>query len=389
MAAGLPSTANLQFKTFDQLVADFENRWGGATGTTPNLKSGSVALALFQTYATQIVYFEFLLQAVIAMARLSTASGSDVDSFVNDFGMTRLAATFATGPVTLSVLSPAVQQATIPVGTIIQSQGGVYQYQLIADTNQPAYNESLNAYVLEATQTSITATAQAVFAGASQNVQANILTQLGQAGSGIDTVTNSAPIINGKDPETDAQVKARFVQFIAALSKATQAAILFAVNSVQQGLDVNLLDNMNSAAEEQPGMFTVVVEDGSGTLSAALESAIYAAVDAVRAFTIQFTVIPPTLVDPTIALNIRVAPSGNVTAVIQNVTTAILDYVNSLTIGEELYLLRLVQVAEDADPNVVSVQPGSVLIDGEAQDLGITPVQLVRVTSGNITVATY
>ncbi len=389
MGAGLPSTANLQFKSFDQLVADLSNRWGGATGTTPNLKSGSVAKALFETFATQFVYFEFLLQAIQAMARLSTSVGSDCDSFVGDFGMPRLPATLASGSVTLGLLSPSIGVTPVAVGTVVQSQGGVFQYQLVADLTQPAYNASLQAYVFQPGQTSITATAQAVLPGSSQNVQASILTQLAQAGSGVDTVTNPSPIQNGKDQETDAQLKARFVLFIAAFSEATEAAILFAIASTQQGLDVALLDNTNTTGNPEPGFFTAVVEDGSGTLPLALQTALYNAIDVVRAFTIEFAVIGPTLISPTVALPIHVAAGANVGLVTQAVATAILDYVNSLTIGQSLNLSRLILVAEDADPNVANVNSEGVLINGLDSDLVVNQVSLIRLTSGNLTVSTF
>lgn len=385
MGAGLPSTSDLQFKSFDTLVGDLTKRWGGATGTTPNLTSGNVALALFQTFATQLVYFEFLLQAVIAMARLSTSTGADVDSFVADYGLTRLPPTFAEGPVTLSTLTPAPQQLLIPVGTIVQSQGGAVQYQLIADTDNPDYSAAFDAYLIRAGDSSATATAKALLSGASQNVQAGILTQLAQGGTGIAIVTNASPIQNGKDAETDEQLRQRFVQYLASLSEATKAAILYAINSVQQGLDVNLLDNTNPAGAFQPGFFTAVVEDGSGSLPSDLRLELINAIDLVRAFTIEFDVVAPEVVNPTAALVVRIAPGSNPATVLQNVKTALLDYVNGLTIGAILYVYRLVQVAEDTD-GVIAVKPGTVFIDGEEEDLVTTNFQVVRLLAGDLTV---
>lgn len=380
--------AALQYKTFDQFVTDLSNRWGGATGVTPQLLSGDPALAIFQSTATQLVFFEFLLQAVVGMARLSTSTGADVDSFVADFGITRLPATYASGPVTLTALSPPANQVIIPVGTIVQSPGGAYQYQLIADPTQTAYDAVLNAYILQANQTSITATVQALQSGSTQNVQANILTQFGAAIAGVDTVTNPSPIQNGKDAETDSALKTRFVQFFAALSKATMAAILYAMNSVQQGLDINLLENENQNGAAQNGFFTAVAEDGSGTLPSTLQTALYNAINLVRAFTVNFTVVGPTVLNPTVALNIRVAPGYASATVIANVVTAILDYVGTLTIGQTLYLNQLVGVAESV-AGVVSVQPASALINRVAQDLVATGFQLIRLLSNDLTVGTY
>jgi len=62
-------------------------------------------------------------------------------------------------------------------------------------------------------------------AGSSGNVQANTITLISAAISGVDTVTNALAFTNGIDAETDAALRARFQNYINTRCQATAAAI--------------------------------------------------------------------------------------------------------------------------------------------------------------------
>ena len=383
--------SSLTFQTDAEFVAAMTAAYGGSLGILPLLKPGDPALAIFQAVATQDDFLQFLMQIIWAAARLSTSSGSDVDSFVNDFGLTRLPATYATGPVTLTALTAPSFAVPVAPGAIVQTAGGAIQYQLIADTTQAAWSASQNAYILPAGQNVITATAQATVAGSVDNVQAGQLSQFGSAIAGIDLVTNGAAITNGLDQETDTALKARFVQFLGSLSKATEAAILFAANSVQQGLDLLALENTNVSLVAENGINTVIVDDGSGSPSSTLLNNVLSAIYAVRAFGIQMAVKGPTVVNTTVALKILLVPSPteSTTTIKSNVKTAVLNYVNGVQLSEDsqyLYLNNIVEVAKDADANVLAIVNGSVLLNGVAADLLIGTGGLPRTTLANVTV---
>src|SRR5215475_5073105 len=367
------------YQTFDQLVTAMVERWAAEVGVDPVFESGDPLLAIFQAAAAMAIMLENVNQQAVLFARASTATGSDLDSFVADFGLSRLGATKASGVAVFSTATPASSNIPIPIGTIVQTPGAAIQYQTVED-----------ASILQ-NQTSATVKIEALFPGAGQNVQADQLTQFSTVIPGVSFVTNPNPITNGLDAETDQQLRDRFVLFFASLSKATEDAILFAINSVQQGLDIALLDNTDVNGNPRNGFFTVVIDDGSGSPPQSLLDAVYAAVDKVRAFTIGFAVIAPTLVHPDIALNIKIKPDSPElgSTVENNVKVAVLEYVNSLDIGEPLYLLKLAQVAIDCDVNVVGVQPNSVLINGVEADLIPTVIQLIRTTVAQITIGLY
>ncbi len=377
----------LQTQTFAQYVNNQITQWGASLNISPALISGDPALAIFQAVALICTFVQQLIVQVQLMARLSTSTGSDVDTWVGDFGLTRLPATYATGPVTLGFFSPKTGATSIAPGVIVQTPGGAIQYQIVADTTQPAYSATSGTYVIPAGSLSITATAVALTAGVNYNVQVGQLSQLGF--SAVDFVNNTASISNGINAETDAALKVRFVNYINSLSKATYGAILAAIASVQQGLNVNILENTLPNGSAQNGYFTIVVDNGTGSPPSSLLTTIFAAVNVIRAFTVQFSVIGPTPVTVTVVANIHV-PTGVTSAPIQAIVqTAVINYINSLQIGQSCNLSKLTQIIQEASTNVVSIQDGSLLIQGASTSLVATPFNVFRTSSVSVSIGTF
>jgi hypothetical protein len=386
------TVSELTYLTQDQLVANMTTAYGGSLGILPNLLEGDPELAIFEGTATQGGWLQYVAQLIWTAARASTATGSDLDSFVNDFGLTRLPATFAQGPVTLIAPSAPVVQVLIYPGALVQTPGGAIQYSLVADATQPAWNATLGAYVLPAGQTSITATAQATVAGSVDNVQPGQLTQLASSIAGIGSVTNGAAITNGLNQESDPALRVRFVQFLASLSKATVGAVLFAINSVQQGLDILPIANVNINLTPTPGTNLVIVDDGTGSPSSTLLNNCLTAVNNIRAYGIQFYIKGPTVIATTVALSLLIVPNPTESnAVIQsNVQVALVNYVNAVQLSagsQYLYLNDIISIATDADPNVLAVVYGSALLNGVAADLEIGTGGLPRTTLSGVTVS--
>lgn len=377
-------------KAFDDLVADQEASWAASIGVSPVLQPGDPALALFESNAVVAVFLESLLQAVVTMARASTATGTDLDSFVQDFGLTRLPASAAEGQATFTLSSPATQQVLVPVGTIVQTSGGAIQYQVIADTTQAGYSPSLKAYVIQPNTTSINATIQALIAGTSSNVQVGLLNQLGSNLTGVSGVSNAAAITNGLDAESDVALRTRFVNFLQSLRLATQQAITSAINSVQQGLKVLLVANTTPSNTPRVGFFTAVVDQGGATLSSSLQTLLTAAIQAATAFTISFAVVAPIATIANVSLTIRVNTTQVIetTSVIKtNVTNAIEALINGLNIGDTLYVSDIIDVVINSDPNVIAVEVGTPTINGANADLVVDNFH--EIIPGTINIVTF
>ncbi len=325
--AGLPS------KTQAQYVSDMTATWAALLGVQPTLAPGGVIYNLMQTVSAQFLFLQALAQVINQVARVQTSSGADVDSFMAQFGFTRLPAIAAVGPVTLSKFSPATSQVLVQPGAIVQTLGGAIAYQVIADPNQPTWNATLNAYVLAVGQSSLVATAQAVQPGTAYNVTAGQLAQIGSNLAGIDQVTNSAPITNGADAESDAAFESRFVLYLNSLSKATYGAIVSAITGVQQGIEYNLLENQDTSLASQPGEFVAVIDDGTGSPPAALIASVQNILEVTRGFTIEAQTIPVVVVTATIAIAVRINPNFDSGTVLAAVAEAIAEAVNGTPIG--------------------------------------------------------
>ncbi|KAJ8134549.1 hypothetical protein OY671_012238, partial [Metschnikowia pulcherrima] len=135
------------------------------------------------------------------------------------------------GEVTFARFTPTLL-ASVPVGTLVQTSDVTVQYAVIADTAQSAYDAATNAYISPAGTGSITATVQATTAGTIGNAAAGAIQTLAQSISGVDTVTNAAAFISGVNAESDAASRTRFVAYLASSSKATKAAVEYAITSM-------------------------------------------------------------------------------------------------------------------------------------------------------------
>jgi phage-related baseplate assembly protein len=378
------------YKTLQQFISDSVAAWAAELGLSPNLVSGDPLLAIMQGKALGgDIFLQSIAQQILEFARASTAKGVDLDSWMNDFDFGRLLPTSANGTVTFSLSQVQPQNVLIPAGVVIQTIGGAIKYQTIADTTRSGWSAAQQGYIITAGSLQVNATVQALSTGSASNLQAGQLNQFSSPIPSVATVTNTSPILNGLDAESDVAFRQRFILWINSRSLATKYAVLSAAFDVQEGLNVSVIENEDQHGNEEDGFFTVVVDDGSGNPPSSLLSQVAAAIDPVRPLTVEFTVVAPTLVNASISMNIRINPSALTANVMLNVTTAILDYVNSLLIGQSLYLNQLTRIAEDADPNVIAVQPGYPLLQSAQADLTASSYEVIRTNNTLVTIGTY
>ena len=373
---------SLQTETFDQLVEmEAAAIQAGSGGTLIDFSVGSILRAFAEAVAMVAMWLQGLILQLLATTRAATATGPDLDSWMADFGVTRLPAVSATGSVTFARYT-ATAAASVPLGVLVQTGDGTQQFFVAADPAQPAYNDGDSAYLLPAGTAAITATVQAVTAGPAGNVAAGAISALGQAIVGVDTVTNAQAFVTGTPAEGDAALRSRFVVWMASLSKATRAAIGNAIVSIQEGLSYTLTEDQSYAGAWQPGTFYVVVDDGSGAPPAALLAQVSTAVDAVRGCGIQFSVFAPVAVSATVAVTVTAAPGYLLSAITPAVTAAITQWITALPVGASLSWSRLYQVIYTASPGVATVS--GLTINGSAGDLVASPQDAV--IAGSITV---
>ena len=349
-----------------------------------DLTVGSPGRALLQASAGQWSVQQASIYRVLLASRLSTCTGTDVDSFIADYGCPpREPAIAATGAVTLSRFS-TLGSATVLVGTTVRTADASQTYAVGADASNAAFSATLGAaggYVLQPGVASVTVPITAVVAGAAGNVVQGAISLFGQAVAGIDIVSNGAPTQGGLPGESDAAVKIRFQLYIGSLEKGTELAIEAAVASVQAGLSYEIRENVAEDGSVRPGHFVVVLDDGSGAPSAALKAEVYAAVDVVRPLCSTFSVQSPAVLYVDVALTLSIS-SGSKAGLVAPIEAAITSYVDSLTVGGTLSATRIAALAYAASPTVVNVT--GVLLNGTASDVAAGPGVVLKARSVSV-----
>lgn len=366
----------LNTQSFTALVQQQVAAIQGACSTALNFGRGSLEFARARAVAGVSMWLQALILQFLAATRLSTATGSDVDSFVADFGLIREGAIPATGQVTFARFSSS-STAYIPVGTQVQTADGTQPFLVIADTTQAAFNQSTDTYIIPSGTASITATVQAMNAGVQGNVNANTVNVLSGAIPGVDTVNNAAPFADGIDQEGDSALKTRFSLFISSLKEGTKSAVASALANLQLGLQYNLTENFNYAGAAQPGYFYVVINPGtSDDISAA-----YAAIDAIRPLSITFGVYAATQQTATVSMTATAAAGYTHAQIAAAITTAIQNFIAAIPLGQPLYWSQLYAIAYSV-PGAQEIT--AMLLNGGTADMTATNQQVI--VPGTVTV---
>lgn len=373
--------ANISSQSFSTLVTNMVTA-AQAKSTKPlKFSPGSVFLAAFEAVAGMGLWLQAQVAYVLTITRAVTSNGPDLDSFVNDFGLSRLGAIASVGILTFSRFSTVGSAVVLP-NAPEQSADGTQNFFVTVDTTNPAWNPAAGGYLMTPGTGSVNVPGVAVTPGAGGNVLANTITVITQPMPGVDTVTNAAAFTNGLDAESDSALRARFVLFINSLSKAIKAAIQFAVASVQQGIFLTLTENFAYNGSYQPGYFYAVIDDGSGAPPDSLVTRVGQAIEAVRGFTIQYGVFKTIVLTANVNMQIDAATGYDPNAVAANVSLALTTFINGLGLGNSLPYTQLAAIAYGI-PGVVNVM--NVTLNSSLSDLEAD--QRHTILAGTITVS--
>jgi hypothetical protein len=370
----------LSLQTFTNLVENSAAAVQGACSQLLDLTVGSVLRAILEANASVALWIQWLMVQVLALTRAATSTGSDLDSWMADYSSTRLPAVASTGPVTFSRYSPNTTALIVPyfnadgstntAGVQVKTLDGTQIFGVTIDTTNSLWNASQNGYLVPINTFSATVPVEDLTGGSAGNVQSGTISLIASAIPGIDTVTNASAFTNGEDAESDSAFRARFVLYIAGLSKATPLAVDSAIADVQQGLTYNILENQDPQGDYRPGNFVVVVNDGTGNPSASLLNSVANAVNLVRPLGSTFSVQGPTLTTVNVSLTLTVASGYVKNNLIGPVKTAIQDYIAALGIGDPLPYGKVFQLAFDTSPGITNVT--ALTLNGGTSDITVT-----------------
>lgn len=195
-----------QLKDFASITAGLLNVLRATTTKVTDYNRGSVVRTMLEASAAELE--ELYLQMYIGLKEAIPVS------VFTTFGFDALAAESASGTVRFSTGGPLATTAIIvPAGTVVRVPGTSQSYATQADATISVGSSYVD--VLVAAET----------AGLAGNTTAGTVTELVSAVSGVTSVTNPAPFVNGRDAETDDERRIRFQGYIASLARGTKAAI--------------------------------------------------------------------------------------------------------------------------------------------------------------------
>jgi hypothetical protein len=343
--------ATLPTQSFTQIVTNTIVGIQGRAAKLINFSTGSTLRAIVEGFAGLFLWFQALVLQLLQAMRLSTASGSDVDTFCADFmpvlagsqtaalpgGSPRLGAQAASGQVTFARFTAAPSSCFVPVGaTMTTNDGQNIQFAVISDSTNPNFSATLSGYTLQPNVGSIVVAVQAVVAGSSGNIAAGSLSVMTSPITGVDTVTNIAAFTNGFDQESDSGLKARFAAYILGLSRGDIYGLTASILGVAPEVQWALTEGYNYDGSYRPGFFFVVADDGSGNPSSAFLSQIMAAAQAVRPLGIQCAVFAPVKILADISMIVQSSPTYDHNTVIAQVAALVATNVDSLGLGVAL-----------------------------------------------------
>ncbi|AOX18313.1 baseplate J/gp47 family protein [Kozakia baliensis] len=379
----------LSLRSFGSTVATAVATAQSSCAQLLDMGVGTPGRALMESVAGVGLWLQFLGLQILCRTRLATCGGVDCDSFVNDFGMTRLAGTSSTGMVTLTSFSPLHQSAVIRPGVTVRTVSAV-TFRVMEDRSHPAWSDRATGYVRAAGVASVNVPVQAIVAGVSGNVAMGAISLMGTSVSGIDTVTNASAFGNGSDAETDAELKARFPVWLAAKAAGCRAAIAGSVAGLQTNLTYALMDGETPDGVSRDGFFTAVIDDGSGASSDDLLSRVYSAIDEQRALGVGFAVQRPSVLLVSATMTVTVPENVDLDTARAALIEALRNDIAAGGVGTGYAYSRLAYVAYVAyvvaGVSVLSVT--DILLNGAQNDIpantkqillpGVISVQIIR-----------
>jgi uncharacterized phage protein gp47/JayE len=372
---------NLNLKSFSQLVEDMGAALQSSATSLVDVSVGSVVRAIFEANASVVLWLQWLVLQVLASTRASTSIGGDLDSWMLDFGLTRLPATQSTGIVTFSRFANNLL-ATIPTGAVVKTTDGSLSFSVTEDSTISIWQSAASAYVLPSGVSSADLPVLCLTRGAIGNVLSGTITVIAASLPGVDQVDNANPLSDGVDAEGDQAFRNRFQSYLASRSRATLTAVQNAIANVQQGLDVAIDENTAPDGAAQVGSFLAIVDDGTGHPSSDLLSAVAAAVDAVRPIGTTFAVLPPQVLTVNVTLTAVLTSNSTAARSIPAIQNYVGIYLDTLPICRTASITRVAQNAYLAGPGIENI--AGITLNGLTSDI-VPPLRTV-IKSGQITV---
>lgn len=327
---------------------------GSGTGLT-NFNVGSRIRALAESFSivsgqTHYDFRQALIEAIPV-------------SLYDSLGFTRNPGLQSSGQIRIGLVEAPLVNTSVDIGRALNINGNDY-VTTTAGVILAGQNESGNI------------TLQAVSPGVVFNLAiGDVDTREGKGffadDSPFDYAYNVTAITGGTDQESNDERRARFITYINGLTKTTNFGIQSGLLNVATVRSVYIRELFPS-----PGWITIYVDDGSGTIPPSLLPEITKVVFGVpgdtdnfpgyKASGIRVSVEAPVLREFEIGFKIYIDISTLVTPaeIIAAAETAISAYLDSLRLGEDVFVTEMITAVQNSHPDILDVEILTMEVDG-------------------------
>lgn len=216
---------------------------------------GGVAATLVRAIAHEIAATERSLYRVREGFFLGNANGLELDERVGELppaGLTRLPSAPAAGAVLRIVRSTTTGALVIPAGSLFRGTNGVSYKTTAAATIADGATQVDNVHVV------------ALERGIQGNIAQNQITTVVNAPAAVVSCTNTAPLTNGTNGETDSSLKSRALTYLQSLNRCQPTALDFLARSFVASSGQRMPFVSVYEDTENLGYTEVIVDDGVG-----------------------------------------------------------------------------------------------------------------------------
>lgn len=328
---------------------------------------------------------------------MDSASGDALDRLLFDrYGLTRKVAAAAVGSVRFYVATPLVSPLSIPAGTQVATVDGITF-------------ETVEAALFPVGATELYVGIRSLLAGANQQARTNTITNLRTPITGAPSdlkIDNPIATTGAADRESDSSFRGRGQAYFTSLQKGTLTAITQGALSVPGVASASTIEVLDSQGQANKRVLCVITDQFTDALanygsvppayetqSQQLAQTVFNALEAYRPAGVFVNVQVAQVVLVPVSLALSFKAGANIPVVAVNARAAVVNYINSLAPGDELYLSPLLNSLQGVDglnitgyeiasPPVVSTtsQP---LINANPLQVLRTSLSIVQATSSN------
>jgi len=281
----------------------------------------------------------------------------------NGFEFERKGGIAATGKINFYRSGAAAADIDIPAGTAILLDGLTFETLvdgkiLAGNTDSGGINSACS---IEGTDGNISVNAIDTASGLGSFINQPLGVE--NAKNGVAAIPpDGTAFSGGEDEETDSERLARFRDYVSSLARSTPLGLLTGARSVDGVSSASIIESSPSA-----GWVTLYVDDGSGTLPAALKTEVEKVINGdpadsenypgYRAAGIQVLILAPNVINVDVDMTIKILSGSLVTDsdLEDEVETEVTRYINSLGLGYDVTRAEMIKVAKNVHADIFDI----------------------------------